>query len=74
MSGISQTRHGNAGRKHGEIVGKQSEVYRDMMRAFSPTRLWTPSGAILLDALPGDVRQEIAQRVRDMVEEDGEAD
>ena len=60
----------------GEIVGKRSEVYRDMMRAFESDQVVD----LLLaqssfDALPGDVRQEIAQRVRDMVEQvDGDSE
>ena len=77
MSGISQTRAMEMlAESIGEIVGKRSEVYRDMMRAFESDQVVD----LLLaqssfDALPGDVRQEIAQRVRDMVEEvDGEAD
>ncbi len=77
MSGISQTRAMEMlAESIGEIVGKRSEVYRDMMRAFESDQVVD----LLLaqssfDALPGDVRQEIAQRVRDMVEQvDGDSE
>jgi hypothetical protein len=56
-----------------EIVGRDTEVYRDFIRAMkSDEMMHIILAQSSFDSLPGDVRRKIADRVEELVREHAE--